>query len=377
MTIKVAVIGAGIMGAAAAYSLSRRGAEVTIFEQFAARHDRGSSHGVTRLFRTAYFEHPDYVPLLKRAAASWRALENVSGETLLEMCGVFMAGMPENPLISGTMSAAEKHGLGLEQLTRRDASARFPWFSLGRAMETLIEPEAGFIYADKAHAAFLAGAAAHGAILCQNHAIEGWEGSGANVDIVFDGQRRGFDKIILTPGAYAGHLKTVGGALVKPMRKRLFWTTPNERRFTLSNGFLPFGIEDPDGRFVYGFPAIDSDGVKVGEHTGGAMVESPDRDDANYSNEARRDMAAFLRRRTPGLASMTTKEQSCLYAMSPDGHFIIDLHPDDERVILAMGFSGHGFKFAPVIGEALADLARTGETVKEFDFLKLKRFSQA
>ena len=244
-------------------------------------------------------------------------------------------------------------------------------------METLIEPEAGFIYAGKAHTALLSGAKAHGAALLENRPIEEWDGASADVGLTADGQRRGFDKIIFTPGAFAGSVKGLGERLVKPMRKKLYWTSPENEGFSLPNGFLPFGIEEPDGRFFYGFPAVDSDGVKVGEHTGGAALTNPDDDAIDYSDQAGRDIADFLQRRAPGLSSTTSKEQNCLYAMSPDGHFIIDLHPDDNRIVFAIGFSGHGFKFAPVIGEALADLAFAGETMKEFDFLKSERFSQA
>ncbi|WP_428408934.1 N-methyl-L-tryptophan oxidase [Hyphococcus sp.] len=377
MSAKVAVIGAGIMGSAAAYCLARRGADVTLFEQFTAMHDKGSSHGATRLFRTAYFEHPDYVPLLKRAAAGWRDLEKASGEKLFEMCGVLLAGHPSSKTISGTRLAAKEHGLSLHDISLAEAAKRFFWFNFDPDMEMLIEPEAGFIYADRARTVLLNGAKAQGATLRENFPVTQWSAGDARLEVAAGGEALHFDRLIITPGAFAGGLDEMGRRMVQPLRKTLFWTSPGDDRLPLANGFLPFGIEETDGRFRYGFPAVDSDGVKIGEHTGGATVASAHDDAPEAAEESRRDMEAYVKRRLPGLSAAITKQQSCLYAMSPDGHFIIDRHPDDDRTIFAMGFSGHGFKFAPVIGEALADLALNGETLREFDFLKLARFDQA
>ncbi|WP_375202706.1 N-methyl-L-tryptophan oxidase [Hyphococcus sp.] len=373
MSVKVAVIGAGVMGASAAYALARRGADVTIFEQFTADHDRGSSHGATRLFRTAYFEHPDYVPLLKRAAAGWRDLEKTSGETLLEMCGVFMAGRADATIIAGTRLAAKEHSLSLHNLSRAEAKKRFFWFDLDPDMETLIEPEAGFIYADRARAALIKGARTHGAKLCENCPIMEWPERNAQIEIATKGEKLRFDRLVVTTGAFSEGPESIGRHYVKPLRKTVFWTSPGNAQLTLVNGFLPFGVQEADGRFRYGFPAVDGDGVKIGEHTGGAPLASAHDDAPEAAEEARADMEAYLKRRTPGLSNTITKQQSCLYAMSPDGHFIIDRHPDDPRKIIAMGFSGHGFKFAPVVGEALADLALEGKTLREFKFLKLSR----
>lgn len=370
-----AVIGGGVIGAAAACALTRRGARVTLFEQFESGHDRGSSHGATRLFRTAYFEHPDYVPLLKRAASLWRALESDSRETLLEMTGVFMAGRADSMLVSGALRSAEQHGLAMRRLTRAEAKKRFFWFGLDNDMETLIEPDAGFIYADRAREAFLNGAKAFGAEIHHQTPIRGIHFGDARIDLVTVHGKLCFDRIIAAPGAFAPEMLGDVGARVTPMRKALFWTSPGEDRFSVANGFLPFAIEEADGRFYYGFPAVDGDGVKIGEHTGGAPVAAARNEAPEYAAQARSDLEAFLKRRAPGLSPAITKQQSCLYAMSPDGHFIIDRHRDDERMVFALGHSGHGFKFAPVIGEALADLALKGEMMREFDFLKTARFA--
>lgn len=375
--IACAVIGGGIIGVAAACALAKRGARVTVFEQYAFNHDRGSSHGATRLFRTAYFEHPDYVPLLKRAAEGWRELESESRETLFAPCGVLMAGNPASGLMAGTRNAAEIHGLRLDNLTRAELASRFAWFAPGAGMEAMIEPDAGFVYADRARAAFLRRAQAAGADFHDRTPIRGIGFAGARVEIITADGKLFFDRVVAAPGAFASEILGGIGGRVKPLRKALFWTSPRDSRATLAGGFLPFAIEEDDGRFFYGFPAVDADGVKIGEHTGGAPVDDPRDEAPEYAAQSRRDLEAFLRRRAPGLAPQVTKEQSCLYETSPDRHFIIDRHPEDDRIAFAIGHSGHGFKFAPVVGEGLADLATAGETAQEFDFLKLARFDQA
>lgn len=376
-----AVIGGGVTGLAAAYALAKRGAPVTLFEKFELGHDRGSSHGATRLFRTAYFEHADYVPLLKRASALWRNLETECATPLLNMCGVLMAGRAEAELIAGTLRAAELHNLPIERLTHARARDRFPWLTLDEDMEPFIEPEAGFVYASFACAAFVHCGGQRGVSIHENTPILSWRKAGAQIELETATGAMSFDRVVVTPGAYASTLLGPIGALVRPMQKNLFWTSPGDARFHLSGGMLPFGVEESNGRFFYGFPVVDEDGVKLGEHTGGAFLESVNDDAPEAAIQARDDVEAFLRRRAPGLtkglAPAISKQQRCLYEVSPDRHFIIDKHPNCEELSFAIGQSGHGFKFAPVIGEALADLALNGETSTDFNFLKLSRFDHA
>ena len=158
------------------------------------------------------------------------------------------------------------------------------------------------------------------------------------------------------------------------MRKTLFWMAPGEKKYSLENGFPPFAIDRKDGRFFYGFPAIDGDGVKLGEHTGGKFLSNADDPGPPPPDEAD-GVRNFLQEFIPGAPQDFSQEKKCLYEMSPDGHFIIDTHPADKRVSFAAGLSGHGFKFAPVIGDALADLAISGETNALFDFLGGGRFN--
>lgn len=372
-----AVIGGGVTGLAAARALAERGATVTLFEQFELNHGRGSSHGPTRLFRTAYFEHPDYVPLLRRAAALWRRLETECSTPLLNMCGVLMAGRSDAQLIAGTLRAAELHNLPIERLTHTQTRERFGWLTLDKVSEIFIEPEAGFLHAQFACAALLHGASSRGVKIREQTTVFSWRKSGSQVELETSAGAFSFDRVVMAPGAYASNLLGPVGAHVKPMRKSLFWTSSGDDQFRLRAGMLPFGVEETDGRFFYGFPAIDDDGVKIGEHTGGAWIDSIDDEALDAAQQAQSDAKAFLKRRAPGLSPAISNRQSCLYEMSPDGHFIVDTLSNCEDVSFAIGLSGHGFKFAPVIGEALADLALSGETSPEFDFLKASRFNQA
>lgn len=373
--LRCAVIGAGAAGSAAAYALARRGADVHLFEQYELFHVNGSSHGATRLFRIAYYEHPDYVPLLQRAAALWRDLEAASGDALLYQTGILMAGYDDGIFIPGNLEAARRHDLPIECLSSETAVRRFPWFSFPSEMQLMIEPDAGFVRADLAIAAFVRGAADKGARIRDKRAVRAWSPASRGVEVETADGTESFDRLIVAPGAWATPLLGDIGVIVSPVRKNLFWVAPGDDRFALNSGFPPFAVEQRDKSFFYGFPAVDNDGVKTGEHTGGLPVgapEDPMTDERREEDAARQQR--FLKTYAPGLPHAITKAQACLYEASPDGHFIIDRHPADERVSFAIGMSGHGFKFAPLIGEALADLAAGAPLAPEFGFLSLSRF---
>lgn len=372
--LKCAVIGAGITGAAVAYALSRRGAAVHLFEQFDIFHERGSSHGATRLFRMAYFEHPDYVPLLRESLNRWLDLEQEAGEPLLRQTGVLMAGPAKGKVISGIRQSAASHDIAIDELARKDQRTRFPWFHIPGAYDAIFEPAAGFILADSALQFFITAARDRDAVMHARTPVIDWRPEKQGVSVLTAQGSEHFDRLIITPGAWANRLLKLSSAYVTPLRKRLFWAAPGDQTFSVDAGFPPFGVERDDNRFFYGFPAINHDGVKVGEHTGGTPLSDP-AEAATDTQESIADVQAFLKMFAPALSQTIHKEQRCLYEMSSDGHFIIDTHPEDSRVAFAAGLSGHGFKFAPVIGEALADLASLGEAAKEFDFLSLKRFA--
>lgn len=372
---KVAVIGAGMAGSSAAMRLARRGAKVTLFDQFPFGHEMGSSHGATRMFRTAYFEHPNYVPILRRAMALWKEFEAEAGETLFHQAGVLEAGPPDGFLLKGLRAAIEQHQLPVISLGAADLKRDHPLLTLPPDFEAIFEREAGFVLAGKAVAHQIRIAKEHGAALRPETRIAGWEArkdgvalrTGAGVEI--------FDRVVIAAGVWADGLLNLPAAHVTPVPKTLFWRRPETDQFALGGGFAPFAVETSDGRLFYGFPAIDAEGVKVAEHTGGDAIARPEDRRFEPAPNEEGDLEAFLAATIPALAGRPGSHQGCLYENSADHHFLIDRHPLSDRVVFAAGLSGHGFKFAPVLGETLAAMILEDRTPDEWKFLSLERFA--
>lgn len=363
-------------GSAAALALARRGAKVTLFDQFPFGHDRGSSHGATRLFRTAYCEHPNYVPILQRALGLWRDLQKAAGETLIVEAGLLEAGPPDGPMMRGLRAAVADHDLPVVALSANDVRRDHPLLRVPLHFEAIFEREAGFVFAGRTVAQQIRLAAALGARLRPETRVEEWlqlsDGDGVRVRTA-DGAET-FDRLVVAAGAWAGAATRAPKVKVEPVAKTLFWRRPPTDRFSLAAGFAPFAIETDDHRFFYGFPAIDADGVKIAEHTGGRRLARPEERPSAPSAEETRAIEDFLAATIPDLAGRAGKHQLCLYEASPDDHFIIDRHPDCNRVVFAAGLSGHGFKFAPALGDALATMTLDDRTPPEWEFLSLKRF---
>lgn len=369
-----AVIGAGIAGASTALHLARRGAKVLLFDQYAFGHDRGSSHGPTRLLRLAYFEHPDYVPLMRRSLSLWRSLEKEVGSKLFSQTGVVEIGPPDGFLLAGVRKAAEVYDLPVDNLSREAFAEKCPWFQLARRDEALFEAEAGYLLADRAFTAQISLAHKYGAALHPGEIVRSWYGTSKGVTLVTNASTYRVDRLIVTAGVWARDFLGCDIAPIASMEKTLFWIGENDPRFTEEHGFLPFAIETHDARMFYGFPAIDHAGVKLGEHTGGQVIQSPDDKSSTANPSEYEKLDEFLRSYAPGLPRSITQVQKCLYEMSPDTNFLIGRHPQEARICFAAGLSGHGFKFAPLIGEALAMLALDMDLPKEFDFLSPARF---
>jgi sarcosine oxidase len=375
--LRCAIVGAGAVGAATALALARAGAHVTLFDRFSFFHDRGASHGPTRLFRTAYFEHPDYVPLLKRARLLWRDLETASNERLVFETGVVEAGPPDGFVLSGLREAAQAHDLPIENLKYVTLDEKCRGLKLPKSFEAVFEKEAGFLRADKILAAQIRLAQSLGAELRPNTRIENWETGRQTIMVKTSAGVENFDRLILACGPWASELLGAIGITIQPVPKALFWRQPASAEFSADAGFTPFAIETEEARMFYGFPAIDGDGVKFGEHTGLTPIKSaedrPSTPSASDSTAAEEFLARFI----PSLADRPGKQDMCVYEMSPDQHFVIDRHPAcPERISFAAGLSGHGFKFAPVIAEALSALALGEGEPPGFGFLSLRRFAK-
>jgi len=379
-TADVIVLGTGGMGSAACAHLAARGATVIGLDRFPLAHDRGSSHGQTRLIRQAYFEHPDYVPLLLEAYRLWRGLEEATGTRLLVESGLLLAGPENGEAVAGALHAAAIHRLPVERLTADAARQRWPAFALDDDFLAVWEPAAGYLLVEECVQAHAEVGKRHGARFEEGVAIHRWHAGARGVTVDTDRGTFHADRLVITPGAWAADLIDLPSVPLVVLKKTLCWfCPPAEHRATFTAGHEPgtglpcFAFDTPAG-FYYGFPALDDRGVKIAEHTGGTPVANPLALDRSLDRAEAARVADVARARLPALGSDLSHHAACLYTMTPDAHFLIGLHPQHFRVAIAAGFSGHGFKFASVVGAILADLALDGSTSQPIGFLAPSRF---
>ncbi|MCS6915573.1 MAG: N-methyl-L-tryptophan oxidase [Myxococcales bacterium] len=367
------VIGIGGMGGAALYHLAQRGVRVLGLERFSIGHDRGSSHGGTRIIRRAYFEHPAYVPLLIRAYHLWQELEAQTGQVLLHRCGLLVCGPADGAVVAGVRRSAREHGIVVEELTPEEAGSRFPGFSVSKELTVLLEPEAGFLRVEACVRAHVMQALARGAELHEGERVHRVTADGTGVVIETDNGRYSAAGAVICGGPYSGTLLAELGLPLQVRRKLMFWYGVTEPAYRLERGCPTFAFDTPNG-FFYGFPVHGPEGLKVAEHTGGAEVADPDMLDRSLRPGDEEPVRAFLVRHLPQAAQAPLQaHEACMYTMTPDEHFVIDRHPQHPQIVYAAGFSGHGFKFASVIGEVLADLAASGRTSHPIAFLSAAR----
>jgi len=374
---EVIVVGIGAMGSSACHHLASRGVRVLGLEQFDIPHALGSSHGYSRMIRMAYYEHSDYVPLLRRAYELWRELEKASGQDLLfEVGGVYM-GPPEGHVVAGAIEAARRHGLLYDVLSHADLKKCFPQFHLPDHFTGVFEHRAGFLLPEKVVAAQAELALRGGADLRGREPVLGWDASQSGVTVRTSKGEYRAERLVFCGGAWAGKLVKDLGVELVVTRQTLGWFWPRQPDLFETPRFPVWGIEVADGSLAYGFPMLqDNPGLKVARHGRGAVTD-PDHVSRQITPEDEAEVRAILDRHLPDGAGPLLSMRVCLYTNSPDGHFIIDSHPEHQNVTLACGFSGHGFKFASVVGEVLADLALEGQTKLPAQFLGLERFRVA
>lgn len=375
MTIRaqIAVVGLGAAGAPALWQLARAGCDVVGIDRFAPPHDRGSSHGQTRLLRVAYAEGARYVPFVRRAIALWREIEAESGTRLFHQTGVFYAGDARSEFLSSSMASAAVYDVGLQILDKRSevtCGLRVPadWTAF-------VELEGGFVEAERAITAFVEVAKRAGARLLTGTKVAAIVPHASGVEIRAGGETIHVEKVVVAAGAWTGELVPELRPHLAIERRVLHWFADPTGACALSAGFKPFIVEAGDGIEFYGFPSIDGRGVKAGEHdlrVGGAShVDAADALDRAVGVDEVARIAQMVRRFLPGLEGPTSSAV-CMYPMSKDGDFILDRL--SERVIVGAGLSGHGFKFAPAMGEALAALALGRAPTLDLNYLSLKRF---
>jgi sarcosine oxidase len=365
------------MGSAAAYHLAGRGLRVLGIEQFTPVHDRGSSHGQSRVIRQSYYEDPAYVPLLQRSYELWRQLERESGERLLFEVGGLMIGAETSSVVAGSLRSARQHGLQHEVLSAAEITHRFPALTPEPHCLGLHEKRAGYLLPEKCVRAHLDLAARRGAELHFEEKVLGWsatEGGGVRVETaqgVYEAAQ-----LILSPGPWAPQV--LAGLPCAVERQVLYWLEPA----TGIEPFLPdrfpiFIWEKENGAQLYGFPALDGPqgGVKVAFHAGPVATPcTPENIERTVSPGEIAELQQSITPLIPSLTGRCVHTVTCMYTNTPDHNFILARHPQYEQVVIGCGFSGHGFKFASVVGEVLADLATTGATAFDIAFLRPERF---
>lgn len=375
MTWDVAVIGLGAMGSAAACHLARRGKRVIGLERFWPGHDRGSSHGRTRITRVAYFEHPDYVPLLKRAHELWRDLELETGRDLLIETGGLMIGPRESAVVSGALESARRHGLRHRLLEGAELARAYPQFRFRPEDVALHEEDAGVLLPEECVRAHHELALRAGAELRfgapASFVVDPRETTGP-VEIEANGQRILAEKVVVTAGAWMSSVLPKGsGPRLNVERNVVFWFEPLRDPGAFAPPRLPIWIWDYPGHVSYGIPAVKGDAPKVAFHH---MREPTDPDHLrrSVSMEEVETMRVRLAKAIPDLNGRLVAASACLYTNTEDEHFAIGPIAGG-RVIIASACSGHGFKMSSVVGEVLADLAADGRTRHPIGFLSLER----
>ena len=361
MPYDVAVIGLGAHGSAALWQLARRRVRAVGIDRWAPPHDRGSTHGRTRIIREAYFEHPLYVPLVQRAYALWDELARASGAVLFRRTGGLMLGPETGTLVAGALRSARTHGLDYELVDAREVARRYPALTPPGTDVGVIEPRAGLLFPELGVRTMLDAARAAGADTVLGAHVTDWRAGPGEVRITTDGGEIVAARAIIAAGAWMPKLVPELAPSLAVMRQLGHWFAPraHAERFTADRLPILLWEHAPD-RFFYSLPDV-GDGLKASIHHEGRLVDPDAPRDAVTPAETAQ-ILELLQRLMPDGAGPVRDTSTCLYTNTPDGHFAIGAHPAHAHVILASPCSGHGFKFAPAIGEVLADLVLDGRT---------------
>ncbi len=370
----VAVIGLGATGSAALRELSRRGARAVGIERFTAGHDKGSSHGETRIIRLGYFEHPSYVPLLRRTYELWRGLEAECGRPLMHITGIAEIGTPDSEVVAGTLAASRMHSLPHEVLDAAETMRRFPAFRIPDNYVGVVQPDGGFLDVEPSVAAMIALAQSAGAQVRMEEAVRAIVPSGNGVRIETASGVIDAGMAIVCAGAWTKQLLPGLPVELRVTRQVQAWFEPADAAPFAPGRFPVFLLQSRHG-VHYGFPPHGGSGVKVARHHASNEPIDPDTVDRAVSADDEALIRAALADHIPAANGPTLAAKTCLYTVTPDHDFIVDRMPGAANVIVASPCSGHGFKFAPVLGEILADLALQGATRHDISRFRLGRFS--
>lgn len=355
MNWDVIVIGVGGMGSATVYQLASRGCKVLGIEQNNIPHDLGSSHGINRIIRLAYAEGEEYVPMVKRSYRLWQNLGRRVNERLLFKTG----GVDAGGLVEGVLKSCEKHNLNCEELSARSLRKRFPGFRLPSKMRAVYQPKSGFVLSERSIVAHVSLALDLGAEIHARERVLYWEVKKGTVTVRTDRGSYRAARLVITAGPWAAHVIERLKGVVKPERQVLLWVQPKRPELFQMGSFPVFYMQDGDEKF-YGLPIYGIPGFKIGKYNHLKEQVDPNTMDRECHSKDERVLREAIRKYFPDADGPTIAMKTCLFSNTKDENFILDLHPDFPQVSIAAGFSGHGFKFCPVIGEIMADLALEG-----------------
>ncbi|WKA59603.1 N-methyl-L-tryptophan oxidase [Planococcus shenhongbingii] len=366
MDYDVIIVGAGSMGMAAGYYLAKKGKRILLLDSYDPPHTEGSHHGETRIIRHAYGEGESYVAMALRAQALWNELQELSDEELFINTGVINIAQPDSRFIQNVIKSAEKYSLNVEQLSAEEINQRWEGFQVPEGYIGCYELDSGVLMSENCIRAFKKEAIKHGAVLKAHAAVTSISIFDEHVQVATADESFTADSLILTPGAAARKLLPLIGLELplQELRNTFSWFETDESIYP-ANRFPAFTFELPTEMY-YGFPSINGAGVKIGRHDGGRprdMRKPPEEFGAHPQDQ--QDVSRFANRYMSKVGQHVSG-QPCTYTNTPDEDFIIDKHPDYEHVILACGFSGHGFKFSSAVGEILSELA-TGNRQSALD----------
>ncbi len=369
---QIAVIGLGATGSAALCQLARRGVRAIGIEQFEIGHDRGSSHGATRMIRLAHFERPSYVPLMRRAYALWHELEERVQQKLLHITGIAEIGPPTGEVVRGTRAGANAD-LPCEALDAASLMRRYPAFKIPKSFVAIFQPDGGVIEASAALAANIAVAKENGADVRTGEKVIAVEPAGGVVRVVTDRGTIAADFAIVAAGPWLSGLFPELRLPLTVTRQVVGWFEPQQPEQFAASHFPAFMFESEYGHH-YGFPAYGDKGIKFAKHhhLGEAVHAESYKRTISAQDEAaiREPLAQYL----PAANGPLRAAETCLYTMTPDNTFVIDRVPDFPQIVVASPCCGHGFKFSPVVGEILADLVTRGATEHDISQFRLGRF---
>lgn len=378
MSPDVVVVGLGIMGTATAMTLARRGQRVVGIERFRIGHDHGSSHGDTRIIRLGYFEHPSYVPLLRSAYRLWREIERETGTQLMRVTGIAEIGPPDSEIIRGTLRASREHDLPHTVLDAQSAMQRLPAFQLPRDYVAVLQPDGGYLFAERALSAFAQRAKDSGADLRTGEAVIDIVPRADGVTIKTDRGSIDAGSVVVTPGAWFHALldRFLPGFRepLKVQRQVLAWFEATDPGLFTPARFPVFILASEFGNH-YGIPPHDIAPyrglLKIAKHDFDGPRINPDGYDRTVGAEDEEAIRIVLRKHVPAANGRLAATKTCLYTTTADKDFLIDRVPGCPQIIFASPCSGHGFKFAPVIGEILADLVTNDKRSLQFGLARL------